>query len=136
MNFLTALIDGIATFIRRNPLTFLIILVLAFAAPAVLKGIAMFALYFILGIILLIFLLSLFFRIRIRRLRQQMEEQFGQQNPAGGWNQRSTRSHAADREGEVKIYKTTDAPQKKVAENVGDYVDFEETKEPDTDREN
>ena len=34
------------------------------------------------------------------------------------------------REGEVKVYKTSETPEKRVSRDVGDYVEFEETKEP------
>ena len=34
------------------------------------------------------------------------------------------------REGEVKVRKTSGAPEKRVSKDVGDYVEFEETKEP------
>lgn len=129
MNYFTAFIDGIATFIRRNPLTVLFIVLLAVLAPALLKGIAMFVLYFVLGILVLFFLLSILFRVRIYRMRKQMEEQFGRQNAAGTWSERQTRGRANRREGEVRIYKTSDAPRKRVSKDVGDYVDFEETEQ-------
>lgn len=42
MNFLTAIIDGLVRFVQRNPLTTLVILILAVGAPALLRGIALF----------------------------------------------------------------------------------------------
>ena len=42
MNFLTAIIDGLVRFVQRNPLTTLVILILAIGAPALLRGIALF----------------------------------------------------------------------------------------------
>ena len=78
MNLFTAILDGAVAFVRRNPLFCLLILMLALFAPSVLGGIAMFVLYFILGIILLVVVLMLVFRWRIYRLRQQVEEQFRQ----------------------------------------------------------
>lgn len=45
MNFLTAIIDGLVRFVQRNPLTTLVILILAVGAPALLRGIALFFLY-------------------------------------------------------------------------------------------
>ena len=36
MNFLTAIIDGLVRFVQRNPLTTLVILILAVGAPALL----------------------------------------------------------------------------------------------------
>ena len=121
MNLFTAILDGAVAFVRRNPLFCLLILMLALFAPSVLGGIAMFVLYFILGIILLVVVLMLVFRWRIYRLRQQVEEQFRQGGgpsagaPSGG--------RAA---GEVKVYKTRAAAEKRVSSRVGDYVEFEE----------
>ncbi len=136
MNFLTALLDAAVGFVRRNPLTCLLILLLAVAAPAVLRGIAVFILYFVLGMIVLTVVVSFLFRWRIRRLQRQMEEQFGAQsgseaggafgggNPFGG----RRRGEGASREGEVQVHKTAATPEKRVADHVGDYVEFEETK--------
>lgn len=127
MNFLTAILDGLVEFVRRNPLTCLIILLLAVGAPAVLKGIAVFVLYFVLGCLVLGLVLVSLFRWRIYRMRRQMEEQFGQgaaqepfREPFG------SASHQRTPEGEVKIYRTSETPEKKVSKNVGDYVEFEE----------
>lgn len=133
MGFLTAIIDALAEFVRRNPIFTLIIVVLALTAPALLKGIALFVLYLVLGFLVLIFALSLLFRWRIRRVQRQMEEQFG----AGGFGgagfggARGARTESRrEQEGEVKVYRTSETPEKRVSESVGDYVEFEETKEP------
>lgn len=133
MGFLTAIIDALAEFVRRNPIFTLIVVVLALAAPALLKGIALFVLYLVLGFLALIFALSLLFRWRIRRVQRQMEEQFG----AGGFGgagfggARGARTESRrEQEGEVKVYRTSETPEKRVSESVGDYVEFEETKEP------
>lgn len=128
MNVFMAIIDAVAGFIRRNPLTCLVILILAVAAPAVLKGIAVFILYFVLGLILLASLLLFLFRWRIYKVRKQMEDQFGPQPGFGG--ERFTGQHAHTRqEGEVKVFKTQGTPEKRVSTDVGDYVEFEETKD-------
>lgn len=134
MGFLTAIIDALAEFVRRNPIFTLIVVVLALTAPALLKGIALFVLYLVLGFLVLVFLVSLLFRWRIRRVQRQMEEQFG----AGGFggagfgSGRGARAEGSRRqqEGEVKVYRTSETPEKRVSEDVGDYVEFEETKEP------
>ena len=44
MNFILAIIDSLAGFVQRNPLTMLLIVILALGAPALLKGIALFIL--------------------------------------------------------------------------------------------
>lgn len=133
MGFLTAIIDALAEFVRRNPIFTLIVVVLALTAPALLKGIALFVLYLVLGFLVLVFLVSLLFRWRIRRVQRQMEEQFG----AGGFGgagfggARGARTESRrEQEGEVKVYRTSETPEKRVSESVGDYVEFEETKGP------
>ena len=113
MNFLTAIIDGLVRFVQRNPLTTLVILILAIGAPALLRGIALFFLYFIMGVIVLVVAAILLFRWRVYKMRRRMEEQFRK-----------------GREGEVKVYNTSETPEKRVSRDVGDYVEFEETKEP------
>lgn len=128
MNIFMAIIDAVAGFIRRNPLTCLVILILAVAAPAVLKGIAVFILYFFLGLILLASLILFLFRWRVYKVRKQMEDQFGPQSGFG--EERFTGQRARTRqEGEVKVFKTQDIPEKRVSKDVGDYVEFEETKD-------
>ena len=120
--------DYIIAFVQRNPLTVLIILLLAIFAPWALRGIAAFILYVLLGFVLLVAALGLFFRWKIaqaqRRMKEQFGEGFGPQNPYG---QRQRRK--ASDEGEVKVYKTSETPEKRVASDVGDYVEFEETKD-------
>lgn len=119
-----AIVDALIGFVQRNPLTVLVILILALGAPALLKGIAMFVLYFVLGIVLLGAVLLFSLRWRIGRMQREMEEQmrggFGGGEPFGG-------RPRTEKEGEVKVHKTADAPQKRVSKTVGDYVEFEET---------
>ncbi|MDE7069281.1 MAG: DUF4834 family protein [Alistipes sp.] len=125
MNFLTALIDGLTGFVRRNPLFCLLLLLLALFAPSVLEGIAMFVVYAVLGLMLLFAAIVFSFRWKLYRMRRDMEKQFGSGTTAGGHTSRN-------REGEVKIRKTADAPEKRIRRDVGDYVDFEEM--PDSDK--
>ena len=109
-------------FVQRNPLTTLLIVILALGAPALLKGIALFILYFLMGIVVLAIVLMLVFRWRIHKVRRQMEEQFGEGSPFAERERRG-------REGEVRVHKTAGTPEKRVSKDVGDYVDFEEEKE-------
>lgn len=147
MKFLTAIIDALADFVRRNPLTTLIIVILPLVAPALLKGIAAFVLYFLLGIVVFALVMGLWLRWRIAQARRRMEEQFGEQfgggtpfGTEGSYGRESRREgpfgrgSRSSREGEVKIYVTSEAPEKRVAHGVGDYVDFEETKTDDKKR--
>ena len=124
MGILTAILDALLQFIRRNPLTCLILVILALTAPALLKGIALFILYFLLGMLVLGVVLTLLFRWRIRKLREGMEEQFGRigEEPFG-----RRAGERSQRTGTVRIRRTSDAPEKRVASDVGDYVEFEET---------
>ena len=137
MNFFTAIIDSLVGFVQRNPLTTLLIVILALGAPALLKGIALFILYFLMGIVVLAIVLMLVFRWRIYKVRKQMEEQFGEgfgEQTRGGFRQRNSGSPFAERErrgreGEVRVHKTAGTPEKRVSKDVGDYVDFEEERE-------
>lgn len=147
MRFLTDIIDALAGFVQRNPLTVLVIVILALGAPALLKGIAAFILYFLLGIVVFTLVMGLWLRWRIAQARRRMEEQFGEQfgggtpfGSEGSYGRESRREgpfgrgSRSSREGEVKIYVTSEAPEKRVAHGVGDYVDFEETKTDDKKR--
>lgn len=134
MNLIMLLIDSIATFIRRNPLLCLILVMLALLAPSALKGIAAFILYFILGILLFGVIILLTIRWRFRRLQREMQEQFG---ASGGFRtygaygpsqQQQQQRQQPKQEGEVKVYMTNETPEKRIAGDVGDYVEFEETK--------
>lgn len=85
MNFLTAIIDGLVRFVQRNPLTTLVILILAVGAPALLRGIALFFLYFIMGVIVLVVAAILLFRWRVYKMRPP------------GWKNSSAKGTSADR---------------------------------------
>lgn len=130
MNFLTLLADTVGSFIRRNPVFCLVVLLLALLAPALLRGIALFVLYIILAVALFWVVILLLLRWRIGRLQREMGERF-EQHPGGpgGPGAEWHRSSAKSREGEVKVYRTSDTPDKRIADDVGDYVDFEETKD-------
>lgn len=148
MRFLRDIIDALAGFVQRNPLTVLIIVFLPLVAPALLKGVAAFILYFLLGIVVFALIAGLWLHWRIEKARRRMEEQFGEQfgggTPFGSADPFGGAARGGDafggrrarnpREGEVKIYVTSEAPEKRVAHGVGDYVDFEETKTDDKKR--
>ena len=136
MNFILAIIDSLVGFVQRNPLTTLLIVILALGAPALLKGIALFILYFLMGLVILVVVLMLAFRWRIYKVRKQMEQQFsegfGQQSGPkgfGGFGSPFAEQPRKEREGEVKVHKTPGTPEKRVSKDVGDYVDFEEEKQ-------
>lgn len=127
MRFLAAIIDALVAFVQRNPLFVLAVVILALFAPSLLRGAAAFVLYLFLGLLMLAGVLMLLFRWRIYRMRRDMEEQFGR-----GFGPRGADPFARrrpGREGDVQVRKTAGAPEKRVSSDVGDYVDFEETKE-------
>jgi len=124
MNVLMQLLSGMIGFVRRNPLTCLLVLLLAVAAPSVLVGIANFIFYFMLGILLLGVIVVLVLRARLERLRREM----GGRN-AYGARSRTDRSTRGGAEGDVRVYRTDDAPEKRVSDRVGEYVDYEEVGE-------
>ncbi len=72
MKLLTDILDALAAFVRRNPLFTVLVLALAIGAPALLRGIAVFILYFFMGIILLGVVLALVVRWRLARVRREM----------------------------------------------------------------
>ena len=121
MNLLILLVDSLVSFVRRNPIFCLVVLILAIGAPSLLAGIASVILYIILGFIILMLILSVAFRWRIYRLRNDMEQEAGR--PNGYRPQR--------REGDVSIRMSNDAVEKRIKDDVGDYVDFVEEKNSD-----
>lgn len=137
MNFLYQLIDNLVGFVRRNPLTVLFVVVLALTAPALLRGLATLILYLVLGFVLFIVILLAMMRWRIYKVQQQVRQQFNEQQRSGSYTHFSgfgrtsgSRSQQTRNttEGEIKIRQTGQAPEKRISEDVGDYVEFEETK--------
>ena len=83
-------------------------------------------------------------KARRRMMEERFDEQFRGGTPFGSADPFGGAARGGDafggrrarnpREGEVKIYVTSEAPEKRVAHGVGDYVDFEETKTDDKKR--
>ena len=140
------IIDSILSYIRRNPLTVTIVIMLAIFAPS-LFGAALIG--------LLIGPLIMLWRVmrQMRRVERDAQSRSSQQGfggfrgfytnfdgntggfngSAGGYNGSAGQSSGGrakrnPNEGEVKIYTTSEQPQKRVSESVGDYVEFEEVK--------
>ena len=122
MNFLSAIIDSFLGFVSRNPLTTIIIVMLLVFAPsffgALLIGVV------VLALILLAIPLFMLFRLRraSRNFQEQARHESQQSYSQQGYSQPKS-------EGDVKVHATTQQPQKRVNDNVGDYVEFEEVKE-------
>ncbi len=121
MNIFSAIIDSIVSFAKENPLTVIIIVMLLVFAPQLVGGMLI-GLIILLGIILLIPALMYF---RLRRMSRRMEQEAQQSRQS--YHNTSNRRQSGN-EGEVKVYATSNRPQKRVNEDVGDYVDFEEVK--------
>ena len=115
----STMIDFIIRFIKENPLTIVLLVMLIAFAPS-LAGAMLIGLLVVVGLLLLI---PVFMYLRLRRISRRMEQesQYSRSN--------TQREAQKQREGEVKVYTTTDRPQKRVSDDVGDYVDFEEVKE-------
>ncbi|MBQ2007144.1 MAG: DUF4834 family protein [Alistipes sp.] len=121
------MIDSIINYIQRNPLTTIIIVMLIVFAPsafgALLVGVAV--------VLLLLLAIPIYMLYRVRRMSRKMEDQTREQSQQRGFYGRTnTQSdYGRSAEGEVRVHTTSEQPQKRVNENVGDYVDFEEVKE-------
>ena len=127
MNFLSAIIDSFLGFVSRNPLTTIIIVMLLVFAPSV------FGVLFIGVIVLLLLTLAIpaFLLFRLRRASRNFQEQTRHESQQS-YSQREYNQQSYSQpksEGDVKVHATTQQPQKRVNDNVGDYVEFEEVKE-------
>ena len=116
MNIIFAIIDSILRFVKENPLTVLIIVMLVAFAPSLVGGV-------LIGILILVGLLLLIPLFMLRRISRRMEGNAHSQQQYTYTQQKSQK-----REGDVKVYTTSERPQKRVNDDVGDYVDFEEVK--------
>lgn len=122
--------DSIINYIQRNPLTTIIIVMLMVFAPsafgALLVGVGI--------VVLLLLAIPIYMLYRVRRMSRKMEEQMHDNTRAGGfYNQTSSNggrqwSQGGAQEGRVRVHTTSEQPPKRVNDNVGDYVDFEEVK--------
>lgn len=126
MNIFSALIDAMASFVRNNPLTVVIIVMLAVFVPsffgALLIGVLVLALLLVAWPVIMLF--------RLRRMGRRIEEEAAR-NFGEGYdpNNRYSRRERGERSaGDVKIY-TASVREKRVKSNVGDYVEFEEVED-------
>ncbi len=120
MNLIKAILTNIWNFIQRNPLTVMLIVLLAFGAPWVL---GIFALILLVPVVLIA--VSLVPMIRsMRHAQRAAEEQYRQSGDASA---RRNNPHGK-REGDITVVATDMPAPKKVSEDVGEYVDFKEVK--------
>ena len=123
MNLLTLFFDALFGFIRRNPITCLVLVIVAVACPPLFG--------FVLGAIIVLIVLSVLSALlllwRLRSVRKSMEEQIRDaENRSQDFRQAKQNA-----EGDVSVYRTAAAPEKKINSDVGEYVDFEEEKHED-----
>ena len=64
---------------------------------------------------------------KLRRMSRKIEDEARQQQGFGGGFSGQNRTRTSN-EGEVKVYTTEEATEKRVNDKVGEYVDFEEVK--------
>lgn len=122
MNIFSAIIESIIQFVKENPLTTLFIVMLVAFAPSLMGGLLI-GLLILVGLLLLIPIIALF---RLHRISRRMEREARSQQQQ--YTRTDFTNHQQSREGEVNVYTTSDRPQKRVNDDVGDYVDFEEVK--------
>ena len=67
---------------------------------------------------------------RLRRAGRKMEEQMRGQARQGGFYTHHEQQQQQQDTGRVRVYTTTEQPRKRINDDVGDYVDFEEVKQP------
>ena len=111
------IVDDIVNFVVRNPLL-CIFFMLVIISPALLKH--MLIIFVVLGVMLLGAVLCIAWRIH--RLRRRVERSFEEAQRFYDYDGEPSP------EGEVKVHRTQQAPRKKVKDDVGEYVDFEEEK--------
>ena len=147
MGYLKIIFYGLLAFVERHPIFTLALVAVGVFAPALFKV----AGWIILGILLAIVVLVAIGSLRLRRMRQQMEEQMRQGgfsssgfsgmggfgNMGGAPNgmtleelvRRMQAEADARRQGSTSSNTTTTSSpksEKRVNDKVGDYVDFEE----------
>lgn len=133
MNILSAILDAMISFIRNNPLTVVIIVMLAVFVPSLFGAV----LIGLLVVLLLIVAWPVAMLLRLRRKARRMERDgsardFGREYRTRREYTSGSRRNSNPDEGEVKIYATS-VREKRVRSDVGDYVEFEEiTSETDT----
>lgn len=120
MNIIKIFFANLIAGIRRNPLTFLVVLLLMLAAPWLFGVIAL--VFVAMALVVLFSWLSIIWRVR--DARRQMERDFDE---AGGNRQHNYR-RSGTKEGDVTVV-ATEPSRKRVNDDVGEYVDFKEVKE-------
>lgn len=129
MGFLSKLWNSFVEGFKSIPLFVFVILAIVILAPSLLG----YMLYAILGLLLLGVLAFAILAWRVQRVQRQMHEQFRRQGESAGHQQYNHNAHRrrANNEGDVSVHATAAMPEKKISDDVGEYVDFKEEKTND-----
>lgn len=118
------MLKSIFDFIDRHPLTTLIVLLLFVAAPQLL---GVFALLILIPIVLLV-VAYVVLMWKMRKMRRRMEDTLRNMHRNGGFGHTEARRQSSTDDGRVTII-TSEQPDRRVSDDVGEYVDFKEIKE-------
>lgn len=124
MNFFSILLDNVAGFVKRNPILCLAMVIAAVAFPPLFGAL----LWAVIALVFIAALSTLLLLWRLRKVQRTIDEQF---RDAAGAGRSYESSQQGRREGDVSLHRTSEAPGKRVNDNVGEYVDFEEEKNND-----
>ncbi len=132
MKLLKLIFYRMAAFVERNPVFCLLMLLCAVVAPWLFKSVLTILMYVVLAFVVVGLVIFGSMAWRLRSIRRQMREGMGSNAGGKAWGG-FARERGADRgrDGEVKVHRTAGARRKRVSDNVGDYVDFEEVGDSD-----
>lgn len=123
MNIIKIFFANLIAGIRRNPLTFVVLLLLMMAAPWLFGVIAL--VFVVMALVVLFSWLSIIWRVRDaqRQMERDFDEADGNRHRNGNYRRRS-----GTKEGDVTVV-ATEPSRKRVNDDVGEYVDFKEVKD-------
>lgn len=121
MNIIKIFFANLIAGIRRNPLTFVVLLLLMLAAPWLFGVIAL--VFVAMALVVLFSWLSIIWRVRDaqRQMERDFDEAGGNRYRNGNYRRNGTK------EGDVTVV-ATEPSRKRVNDDVGEYVDFKEVK--------
>lgn len=122
MNIIKIFFANLIAGIRRNPLTFVVLLLLMLAAPWLFGVIAL--VFVAMALVVLFSWLSIIWRVRDaqRQMERDFDEGGGNRHRNGNYRRNGTK------EGDVTVV-ATEPSRKRVNDDVGEYVDFKEVKD-------
>lgn len=122
MNIIKIFFANLIAGIRRNPLTFVVLLLLMLAVPWLFGVIAL--VFVAMALVVLFSWLSIIWRVRDaqRQMERDFDEAGGNRHRNGNYRRNGTK------EGDVTVV-ATEPSRKRVNDDVGEYVDFKEVKD-------